>query len=306
MRPPNRSDLALFFAIAFGGSWGLAAACYALGFRLGGWHTYAIGVPYMAFPMIGAIVAEKRRGAKVLQSLDVRLHLRNWWIVGIGSAFVVVALTVLLDLAMPGIHLIHNLAEMIPPQVKIAPAKLALVKARLAHFPVWLFLPLSMLQAVVAGVTINAVAAFGEELGWRGYLHRAFARFGFWKGSWLVGLVWGPWHWALIIQGYNYPEHPRLGLLLMTVLTLLLAPLFAAVRVRGNSVIASAMTHGTFNAVAGYSIVFVRGGSDLTKGVTGLAGFLALALANVALFFWMRAHPEPRAVEEPVPAPQPT
>ena len=32
--------------------------------------------------------------------------------------------------------------------------------------PVWL----SLLQGLIAGATINAIAGFGEELGWRGFL----------------------------------------------------------------------------------------------------------------------------------------
>lgn len=290
-RPPNGSDLAIFLSIAFGGSWGLAALCYAAGFHLGGWHTVAIGVPYMFFPAIGALVAERRRGARVLASLDVRLRPNLWWAVGVVGAFLVSWLGLALSLAMPETHLIHNLVELIPDSAKLAPAKLAQAKERLQHFPVWVFLPLTSLQALVAGVTINAVAAFGEELGWRGYLHRACSRFGFWKGSWLVGLVWGPWHFALIVQGYNYPEHPHAGLAMMTLLTVLLAPLIAAVRVRGHSVIAAAVTHGTFNASAGFASAFVLGDSDLTKGMTGVAGLTALALMNLALLGWMRMRP---------------
>jgi hypothetical protein len=45
---------------------------------------------------------------------------------------------------------------------------------------------LALGQGLIAGATINAVAGFGEELGWRGFLYRELSFLGFWKSSlWL-------------------------------------------------------------------------------------------------------------------------
>ncbi len=308
-RSPNSGDLVVFLAIAFGGSWGLAGLCALLGFHLGGWHTYVIGVPYMLFPALGALVAERRRGARVRSSLAIRFRPNTWWIVGWLGALAVAWLAVACALLLPGVHFIHSSSEILdalPAGLVKDPAMLAQVKEKLAHLPRLVFVATTSAQALVAGATVNALAAFGEELGWRGYLQRAVSKAGFWKGSWLVGLVWGLWHGALIIQGYNYPEHPRAGIALMTVLTVLLAPLFAAVRLRGRSVIASSIAHGTVNATAGIPAFLVLGGNDITKGITGVAGFVALAVANVVLFLWLRGHtmPDPDADQGPAGPPQ--
>ena len=68
-------------------------------------------------------------------------------------------------------------------------------------------LPLLMMvaQSLAAAVTINMLAALGEELGWRGYLHEKLISRGFWKCSLITGIIWGLWHAPLILQGHHYP-----------------------------------------------------------------------------------------------------
>jgi membrane protease YdiL (CAAX protease family) len=89
----------------------------------------------------------------------------------------------------------------------LSPEQIEEIKAQAAAFPVhplWI----AVLQALIAGVTINAVSGFGEELGWRGFLQRELVHLGFWKSSICVGLIWGLWHAPLILQGHNHPSHP--------------------------------------------------------------------------------------------------
>jgi len=140
----------------------------------------------------------------------------------------------------------------------------------------------------VAGITINAIAGFGEELGWRGLLQKELGYLGFWRSSAVIGIIWGIWHAPIIIQGYNYPQHPLAGVFMMTVFTLLLSPIFGYVRLKARSVIAAAIIHGSLNATAGLAIMVVAGGNDLMIGVTGLAGFIVLLIVNIAIFVYDR------------------
>lgn len=142
------------------------------------------------------------------------------------------------------------------------------------------------MQALVAGITINAIAGFGEELGWRGLLQKELAYLGFWKSNILIGLIWGVWHAPIILQGHNYPEHPETGIFMMIIFTLLLAPIFSYVRLKAKSVIPAAIAHGTLNATFALDLMVIRGGNDLTVGISGLAGFIALAIANLGLFIY--------------------
>jgi len=169
----------------------------------------------------------------------------------------------------------------------LTPEQLQQMKAQADSFPVhpiWI----GLLQGLVAGITINAIAGFGEELGWRGFLQKELGNMGFWKSSIVIGLVWGLWHAPIILQGHNYPEHPQAGVLMMIVFTLLLSPIFSYVRLQAKSVIAAAIIHGSLNATIGLPLMVIKGGNDLTVGATGLAGFIALALANVGIFIYDR------------------
>jgi membrane protease YdiL (CAAX protease family) len=141
-----------------------------------------------------------------------------------------------------------------------------------------------LLQAMVAGITINAIVALGQELGWRGFLHHEL-RMGFLQKSLVIGALWGVWHAPIVALGHNYPQHPALGIVLMVAWATAISPIFAYVRERSGSVVAAGILHGTLNALGGLPMIVTRGGDDLAMGFTGLAGFaaIAVALALIAL-----------------------
>ena len=78
---------------------------------------------------------------------------------------------------------------------------------------------------------------------------------------------------------------------MMIVFTTLLSPLLSYIRIRTKSVIGAAIMHGTVNGVAGISVAFAKGGSDLIVGLTGLSGFIVLLLVNGVLFKTLRSLP---------------
>jgi hypothetical protein len=67
---------------------------------------------------------------------------------------------------------------------------------------------------------------------------------------------------------------------------MLLGPIFSYIRLRAKSVIAAAIIHGSMNASGGLAILLLRGGNDLTIGMTGLAGFIVVILTNIALIVY--------------------
>lgn len=64
-----------------------------------------------------------------------------------------------------------------------------------------------------------------------------------------------------------------------------LSPAMALLRERTGTVVSAAVFHGTFNAVATLSIVFLSG---LLAGVTGLAGLCALVVLNAGVLWVQR------------------
>jgi membrane protease YdiL (CAAX protease family) len=285
----NTRKALLFVALTLLVSWLLAAVFYAAGGRLNALPALVMMSVYMFVPMTMAIVVQKLIFKEPLREpLGISFRWNRWFLVAWFLPPIVALATIGVSLLLPGVEYAPDMSGMLERfQAALTPEQLQQMEEQLATLSS-LYLWASLLQGLIAGVTINAVFGFGEELGWRGFLQRELGYMGFWKSSALIGVIWGVWHAPIIIQGYNYPQHPAAGVFMMIVWTILLSPIFSYVRLRAKSVIAAAVIHGSLNATAGLGILVIKGGSDLTVGVTGLAGFVVLALVNVGIFVFDR------------------
>jgi membrane protease YdiL (CAAX protease family) len=285
MRP-----LVVFLAVAFGVSWALGGVLALLGRDLHIALRTAIMIAYMFGPALGAVLAQRVAGERPLAPLSVSLRPNRWWLYAWLMPLALQPIVLGVSLLLPGVEwspdmsgYFERLAEALPKE------QIEEAKKQMLAMPPALYWTMLLAQPLVAGLSINALAAFGEELGWRGWLFRRFAPLGFWRRALVVGALWGLWHAPVILQGHNYPQHPSLGVLFMTLFCVLVAPLADLARTRGRSVWAAAVMHGTINAAGGLSIMFVRGGGDLVVGMTGAAGLLVLAGANLVLWLLDRA-----------------
>lgn len=147
---------------------------------------------------------------------------------------------------------------------------------------------LMSIQVLVGGTTINAIAAFGEEMGWRGFLYKELKPLGFWKSGLLIGTIWGIWHSPLILMGHNFPGHPYLGVVVMTIACIPLGLLIQYVRSKTKTVFSAAIMHGMFNAAGGFAIITINGGSYLFKNVVGISGIITMSFLVLILFLLMK------------------
>jgi membrane protease YdiL (CAAX protease family) len=145
---------------------------------------------------------------------------------------------------------------------------------------------IALIAAALAGVTLTwsvspgalawiPVGALGEELGWRGYLHRVLdARMRGLLSSILVGLTWLPFHVGLWGLGM-----PRLALFGLTLVAASIV-IFALVHDVTFSVTIAAVCHAAFNIGAA-----LLGGASTNTPVMALmaAGWSAAAVAAVLL-----------------------
>jgi membrane protease YdiL (CAAX protease family) len=285
----NRRALAAFLALTFAIDWGLVAGYFALG---GEWEqpgSTAIPAIYMFGPAIAAIIVQRWMRHRPLAELGLRWRPTRWWTLAWLGPVALALATAAVGWGLPGVSFDPTMADLMARFEGMFDAEqLAEMNRQVEALPVHPFW-ITLLQALVAGATINALFGLGEELGWRGLMHNLVRPLGFWRSSALVGLVWGLWHAPLILLGHNYPTHPRLGVLMMIFWTMLLAPPFTWIRDKTGSVVAAAVMHGSLNAAAGLPLMVTAGGGDLTIGVTGLAGFAVLAVVNVAIFVEQRA-----------------
>ena len=119
------------------------------------------------------------------------------------------------------------------------------------------------LFAVLLAPAINMFPALGEEVGWRGYMMpRLKERFGLLNGRLLGGVVWGIWHWPLMLlvgyeYGTNYLGAPLLGLVVWCVVCFALNTLLDILYERTECIWVPAIAHGAFNAIAALPQVLV-------------------------------------------------
>lgn len=155
------------------------------------------------------------------------------------------------------------------------------------------------LLAFTFGIIVNMVFTFGEEFGWRGYLFPRLASLGSLPAAVLVGLIWGLWHAPVIVlDSYNYPGHPWLGVLLMMLFCVLLSLILAWLRIRSGSVWPSTLAHAALNAQAGFALILLSPADSLVRAPIGLLGLVPLLIFAIFLVMTGRLKPA-------VPAPQP-
>lgn len=280
MSTTNKSII--FLGLAFAISWAVV---------IGGWamklNETSAGQFVLAASMFGPSIAafacvmlfEKGRRA---ESLGLRFKPNWWWLVAYLVPILIAAASVALSIAFGGSTFVDPGAGTIALVEQVAPEQAEQTRAMAPILGL-----IVLVQALIIGALFNAVIlTFSEELGWRGYLHGLWRGAGFWRASLGTGAIWGLWHApAIFLFGLNYPDDRGIGIALFVAFCMLLSPILTLIRDRGASVWAAGIFHGTFNAVAGLTLITLSNPVFPWNGVVGIGGFVALAIgvAIVAL-----------------------
>ena len=286
MKTINKTTLFLIlvFLISFS-----VAGIYKIlcGRNAGTFHFNLLAIAYMFIPTICVLIVEKLiHKEKIKTRLLISFKLNRWFLVAWLFMPVVSFVTLGISLLSPVIIYNPEMTGLLERMTAImSPEQIERAKQSLQSLPIS-YLWIVLIQGLLSGITINALFAFGEEVGWRGFLLRQFQQMSFIKASLIIGTIWGIWHAPLILMGHNYPQHPQIGVLMMVVFCILLTPFHLYISITAKSVIAAAILHGTINSTATISIIGISGGNDLTSGITGLPGFISLSLFIMILFIY--------------------
>ena len=259
----------------FGASAGEAAADAASVNTLTAIKRLVLSAGSMLIPLLAVIFTQLIFKEPVLKGLGISFKLNRWWWIG-WLLMPVIAMAVLgVTLLMPGATWTPD-SEMARQSLKSLPEGVG----------VWGLIGSTLLSGLFAGITINALFAFGEEIAWRGFLVSEFKGKKFLSAALWIGVIWGLWHSPLILNGHNYPQHPVAGVFMMVILCVLLTLMLMYFRIKSGSVIVPAIMHGTTNAVAGVTAIVVSPANDLLFGAAGVAGMLVLLMVYACLYLY--------------------
>ncbi len=178
--------------------------------------------------------------------------------------------------------------------------------ARASLPPLGLLVGLQLL-AIPFGALANSIFAFGEEIGWRGWLLPALRPLGTWPVLLLSGVIWGFWHSPLILLGYNFNRTDFSGVALMVGGCVAWGVLLGWARLRSGSVWPAVVGHGALNASAGLFLVLGTAGSPLDPALVsplGVAGWIVIAVVVLILVLTGQFKRQPQLA--PAPAPRPS
>ena len=158
-------------------------------------------------------------------------------------------------------------------------------------------LVLAQLAMIPIGGLFNALLAFGEEVGWRGWLLPARRPLGVWPALLTSGAIWGLWHSPLILLGYNFGLTDWRGVAVMTIGCALWGVLFGWARLRSASLWPAVIGHGALNASAGLFMMLAAADSPMELWLVsplGVSGWVVVAVLAATLALTGQLKREPR------------
>ena len=116
------------------------------------------------------------------------------------------------------------------------------------------YLIISTIQAVTIAPFLNILFALGEEIGWRGAMYPYLKeKLGVTKGRIVGVMVWGCWHWpVMLLAGYEYGKEylgaPVLGPVIFCLCTAAMGLLLDYVYEKTGTIWMPSLMHGAINA----------------------------------------------------------
>jgi membrane protease YdiL (CAAX protease family) len=278
MRGTTKGILA-YLVIAFAGAWIIWGIAWLLkvpatspGFQL------AV-LPGGFAPALAAVIVRRWITHEGFADAGLRLQLGKQWpfyifalLLPLFVVGVIVALAVVFNVGQPDFSLQDSLGKLYPGTrfPSIPPIAYAVL-------PIELMIDSLLFTPVL----------WGEEFGWRGYLQiRLFGDRPL-LAAMTTGLIWGVWHYPLILMGYERYENISFGLLVFPVSTILLSIIFGWLRRKTNSVWTTSLAHSATNVVGASLILLLFVGNPHYTLVSylGILAWIPLGIVCAWIIF---------------------
>ncbi|HEY6387122.1 MAG TPA: CPBP family intramembrane glutamic endopeptidase [Candidatus Acidoferrum sp.] len=275
----NRKGIGAYLLITFGTSWTLWEGLFRLGVSVNSPFFQLAILPGAFAPALAAFIVRKWITCEGFADAGLRLNFRKWpyyvvaWVLPVVAVGCIVISAVLLRIGAPDFSLVRGL--------KYLTASVGPMPAPVPPHP-WL---------VVAGFSlpVNAILAtpilFGEEFGWRGYLQLRLFPDRPVASAIVTGVIWGVWHYPLLLRGYDFPQSRLAALIVFPVTTVFLSIIFAWLLLKTDSIWSASFAHAATNAIGGsLSLLLFGGGASLLFVLyLGILGWIPLGMFS----FWI-------------------
>ena len=253
----NALGIAVYLILAFGLAWTAWGVPLALGAAPQSMLFQAFALAGAFAPAFAAIVVRRWVTREGFADSGLGLAPRTWFYYVLALAIPIVAvLTVLV--AAPALGIARP--DVTAPNLAVAILRLSAVSAVLTPL-LW-----------------------GEEFGWRGYLQlRLFPRRPV-LAAIATGIIWGVWHYPLLMLGTELPGHTALVLLLFPIGTVFYSIVFGWLRLRSRSIWTASLAHSAVNNLRSPLIALLFVSTPDKEGIAllGLCVFGLIALLIVA------------------------
>lgn len=274
-----------FLAISFLPAWISWEIAIAAGLDVLGWRMQLFLVPGAFCPALATFVVRKWITREGFDDLRLRFGSGRWffyvlaWLLPLFVVAGMAALGMALGLGTPDLSLARAIAA------EPVGRDLSMMQG----------LGLLIVPQVLLVALIMTPVLFGEEFGWRGFLQQRLFPGAPALAALATGLIWGVWHYPLILRGYNYPDHSVLGAALFTVFTVLVSYIFGWFYRRSGSIWCASLAHAATNVVGALSLLWLAGmGGPIVVSYGGALALLpltAVAIAFAVIDRWRPAAP---------------
>jgi len=278
----NRKGVIAYLLITFGLAWTLWEVVIRLGISAGSVLFQVAMLPGAFAPAIATLVVRKWITREGFADAGLGLNLRKWryfvvaWLLPLLVVGCIVIAAVLLRLGSPDFSLLRGLSYL--------SKSLGQAPVHVSSHP-WMALAILPSNAILA--LLATPLLFGEEFGWRGYLQLRLFPDRPIASALATGLIWGVWHYPLLLRGYDFPENRHAALLVFPVTTVFLSIIFGWLQLKTGSVWSAALAHSATNAI-GLSLtllLFAGGANLLLVSYLGILGWIPLAALSMWIVF---------------------
>jgi membrane protease YdiL (CAAX protease family) len=277
--PTNHVRIILYIAAVLVAAW-LWMLSIRWGFRPSEWVwiTVLMWIPGLASILFRLLFREG------FADVGWRIGKARFWAWAYFAPLGLASLAVLLALALGRVTVAPHLSEQTMLEAVFFNLSWTMPEAPVGGLLIQRFLAVALI-----GIGPGFVCAFGEELGWRGYLLPRLRQAGWPAPLLLSGVVWGIWHFPLFVfTGYAHGA-VALSLIMFTLLTALFGVFIGWLRLASGSVFVAAMAHAAFNAFVQsfFGVSLVGEGAWFLIGDYGVLTLISYGVL-VAWLYWSR------------------